>query len=158
MVKLNPISFAQLLSKQAAQGGDKKKIKLGLLMAALRGVAVVRRSAHEVKAFDTGAFVRAWTSARTADGAILYNPLVYSATLEIGRRPGLMPPVDPLVGWVHRVLQPAGGEVAERRIALAIARKIKAHGTKPRFVVERVLPELKSIATQEVARVLGGVP
>ncbi len=84
----------------------------------------------------------------TYRGIVQTAPLAYAIPVEVGRAPGTMPPVDAIQAWVHdkglggrtRVVQRgrnAGQERlvrapanVERRIAWAIAMKIKQRGTK----------------------------
>jgi len=56
------------------------------------------------------------------------TPLEYGEVVEKGRRPGKrMPPVDPLVPWVRRVLGISDQEEAES-VAFVIARSIAVRG------------------------------
>ena len=157
-IRYTPQSFAAFARRHAANGGDTRKIIVALLLAAKLGIPVVRNSAKQLRAFDTGKMSGGWKADPTATGAILYNPVMYTSTIEIGRRPGTMPPIDPLVGWVHRKLQPGGGPGNERRIARLVQLKIYHRGTAARYVVRRVLPILKAIAVRCVKNAMARPP
>lgn len=61
---------------------------------------------------------------------IIY-PVPYAESIEFGRLPGSMPPVDSLQGWVKRKLA-IRDEAESRNIAFAIATDIKKNGQRPR--------------------------
>lgn len=92
--------------------------------------------------------------------AAIGSSLTYIAPLELGSRPH-MPPAAPLEAWVKAKLG-LKGEEAEG-VARKIAWKIKAHGTKGKFMfrdaldanlaqIERIL----ALAAQDVAKALAG--
>ena len=64
----------------------------------------------------------------------------YADTIEYGRMPGSMPPIQPIKGWVRRNL----GILEEQRInkiAWAIARDIEVNGTDPRPFLQPAITE-----------------
>lgn len=91
-------------------------------------------------------------TADTARGVVEVAGLPYAIPVEIGRKPGTMPPVDAIQRWVHdkglggrtRVVSrgPRAGQEqlvragarVERQIAWAIAIKIKREGIKGKFM------------------------
>jgi len=60
---------------------------------------------------------------------IISTPLVYADPVEIGRRPGSMPPTTPIELWARRKLGLSANEA--EGAAYAIARAIAERGTKP---------------------------
>ena len=107
--------------------------------------------------------------------ASLDNNTPYAGIIERGARPHpvSMQGLLNIVAWVERKRRDWLGEVnflprqanqtwhqarksarqqAAYDIAVAIARKIKAHGQKGKFVLENAIPELAKIAGVEVAR------
>lgn len=64
----------------------------------------------------------------------------YAGYVELGTKPH-MPPIQPLVDWVRAKL--GEDEESARGVAFAIARKIKAHGTKANPVWEMTLKRLQ---------------
>lgn len=55
-------------------------------------------------------------------------PSLYALFAEEGRRPGAMPPKEPIAYWVRRVLQVSGPEAD--RVTYLVRRKIARRGTK----------------------------
>jgi hypothetical protein len=68
-----------------------------------------------------------------ADGVlgVVGTPLAYAVPVELGTKPH-MPPIQPLEDWVQHKLGKMGPEI--KRVAYAIAWKIKHHGTKGAFM------------------------
>lgn len=56
----------------------------------------------------------------------------YAGPMEIGRKPGPMPPIQPLIDWIRaRKIKPKGdGVETERDLAFVIGRKIARDGTE----------------------------
>lgn len=61
---------------------------------------------------------------------IVYN-VPYADSIEFGRIPGSMPPVQPIFEWVQRKLG-VSDEKEAKQIAWAIAQDLKKNGTQPR--------------------------
>lgn len=86
------------------------------------------------------------------------TPSEYALPAEEGTKPH-MPPVDPLILWVRRKglttgillsrLQGGGREGEERKIAWAIAMKIKKEGTKGAHMFRRALEKSQTFVGQE---------
>ena len=64
------------------------------------------------------------------DKQIIYT-VPYADSIEFGRIPGTMPPIDPIKGWIRRKLG-IRDEKEVNNIAWAIALDIKRNGTTPR--------------------------
>jgi hypothetical protein len=127
-----------------------KAIARGLFRAATRGRALfVKRSPVGA----TGDFRRSWSMPVVLpDGRVeITNTAPHADIVEFGSRPH-MPPVEPLVIWVKRVLGVKGA--AAQRIAWAIAMHIKEHGTKPQHIMLGARPELEKYAQEEVQRAI----
>jgi hypothetical protein len=136
-------------------------------MRAMQGAVVVdgpRLIHEEISAtvpqpVDRGGYRRMWRAERTADGAVLYNPLPYAAIIEAGRRPGAaMPPVDALTDWVIRKRLVKGRGIkarAEARgVAFVIARKIAERGLPAKRVLARAVKRLVPLATRAISDAL----
>lgn len=71
---------------------------------------------------------------------MVYTDLIYGWPIEAGRKAGKMPPIEPLQMWVIRkmgIVSP----IYAYYIALQIARKMKASGTKGVFMFQRGLKQ-----------------
>jgi hypothetical protein len=141
----------------------------GLRSAALRGQSLIVRD-NMAKAANTGHMARSWFLKTHPRGVTLYNATTYAAVIDRGRRPGTMPPIEPLVLWVRRKLRTKlmaeyaamkakSGRVApradwlqkkERAVAFAVARKIKAVGIQPRNIIAGNVPKLRAYVRAEV--------
>ncbi len=71
--------------------------------------------------------------------AVVGTPSPYGAVVEMGRRPGKMPPVAPLALWAERKLGVAPDDA--RNVAFLIARKIAKKGTAGAFMFQRAWRE-----------------
>ena len=138
------------------------RMQQACVAAAIRGITIVRATAREVKAFDTGLYVMAWQAAPTPNngGAVLFNTSVYAEVIESGRGPGRGAPLDPLTAWVARKITPAirPGESqaqANRRVAFAVMRNIKSKGIKARHVLDKSLSKLEMAFEQEISKAMG---
>ena len=133
-----------------------RAVKMSLYSSALQGVALVRESARQKGVLDQGHYIRAWQAGKTQLGAELFNTEPYSDVIELGRRPGSFPPVDPLVGWVERNLSIGPGESVEQ-VAFLVARAIYRRGLPARHVLTDIVPKLAKIATDAVAQAMADV-
>jgi hypothetical protein len=73
---------------------------------------------------------------------IIYNT-PYADSIEYGRLPGSMPPVESIKGWVKRK-GIANDEKDINRISWAIAQDIKKNGTEPRPFLEPAVEKVKN--------------
>ncbi len=90
----------------------------------------------------TGTFERSFVVTKLRDGAVLSNSARHAIFVEIGRRPGRMPPVSKILEWmVAKRLGRADGRSLAR--AYMIARKIGRRGTKGRHIMRQVLALLR---------------
>ncbi len=97
-----------------------------------------------------------------ADGVlgVVGSPLAYAVPVELGTKPH-MPPIQPLEDWVQHKLGKMGPEI--KRVAQAIAWKIKHHGTKGAFMFkdafeanqDEVLRQFEATAARIVQRIEG---
>lgn len=116
----------------------------------------------------TGTFDRSFVVTKLARGALLSNSARHAIFVEVGRRPGRMPPVAAILDWMiaKRIDKQIGAalgrdkagrfQAAPRELleaaALRIARKIGRRGTKGRRVMAQVLPLLRKRLRVEIDR------
>jgi hypothetical protein len=69
-----------------------------------RGRVIVNEeiNATTPRPFDRGSYARSWFALSIADGGRLYSKSPYASVIDGGRRPGKFPPIQPIIGWVHR--------------------------------------------------------
>lgn len=67
----------------------------------------------------------------------------YADTIEYGRTPGSMPPVQPIKGWIRRKLG-VNDEKQINSIAWAIAMDIKKNGLQPRPYLQPAIDSARS--------------
>jgi hypothetical protein len=107
----------------------------------------------------TGTFERSFVVTKLVDGALLSNSARHAIFVEVGRKPGRMPPVAAILEWmiakridkqIGRALGrdeagrfQAAPQVVLQAVALRIARKIGRRGTKGRRIMAQVLPLLR---------------
>ena len=65
---------------------------------------------------------------------LISAPLVHSAPVEFGRKPGKMPPSAALKGWARRKL-------GDEKLAFVVARAIGRKGTKPNEMFQKAFEE-----------------
>ncbi len=82
---------------------------------------------------------------------IVGTPLGYGEPVELGRRPGTMPPVGPIALWARRIL--GIPEKESRSVGFAIAMKIKQKGTKPAEMFGKTLKKLSSWYNRQAAEI-----
>lgn len=91
----------------------------------------------------TGTFERSFVVTRLRDGAVLSNSARHAVFVEVGRRPGRMPPIAAILEWmIAKRLARAKG-ASSQALAFMIARKIGRRGTKGRYVMRKVLGLLR---------------
>lgn len=94
---------------------------------------------------------------------IVSSPLPYADVVEFGRRPGKMPPVEPIRDWVEQVLgiRDQGTDDAATDVAWAIAKKIQKKGTLGTFMFQGALDAnedtIQRIFARAVDRILDEV-
>jgi hypothetical protein len=145
---------------------------LPILHAATRNAIPANPSGVGVGAFNTGAYLRAWKSRGTDQGAVVFNDSPYAGIIEFGRRPGArMPPIDVIEHWVIRkglakTVQKAAGRKRSaakklaaayaaaresRSIAFVIARAIKRRGLIARRVMHSSLKAMGEAVYAEIS-------
>jgi hypothetical protein len=65
---------------------------------------------------DRGSYTASWKAENVEDGGKIFSTSLYASVIDQGRRPGTMPPIGPLMGWVHRH-QLSVGAALESRIS-----------------------------------------
>ena len=119
---------------------------------------------------DRGVYKRSFHAEDIDDGCAFYNDAPYAGVLELGRRPGKMPPVAILAEWVirkglvgKRKAGKAGASqlAAARGIAFAIAAAMKKRGwpTAPRLpfgIIGRTVKRLGPLVAEAVKRAAAG--
>jgi hypothetical protein len=100
----------------------------------------------------TGTYERSFVVTQLRDGAVLSNSAAHAIFVELGRRPGRMPPVAKIVAWMiaKRIASRGGSRAELERAALRIARKIGKRGTKGRHVMQRLLPIIRKRLRVEI--------
>lgn len=83
----------------------------------------------------------------------------YATAVELGRKPGTMPPVNPILDWIHfRKITPHLPNLSENGLAYIIAHKIKKYGTKAQpFLapaLESNIPAIEKNINAAIARAL----
>ena len=63
------------------------------------GRAAVKQRTIALRISASRTYIQGWRVQKTTTGALLYNPVRHAYFVEVGRRPGTMPPLDPLVRW-----------------------------------------------------------
>lgn len=104
---------------------------------------------------DTGDYARAWASAPTPEGAMVYStasPPVKAGVIEKGRRAAWIP-LDPLAEWVRRKLGCNDPKKA-RSIAYAISKWASQNARVGLRVLERAHPKIAEAAIKNVRREL----
>jgi hypothetical protein len=83
---------------------------------------------------DMGQYKAGWMLTPTASGCIVGNATKQATPIEVGRKPGKMPPLEPLLYWAKRHgFKNWGG------VAVAIQHKIFHYGIKGRLVLKNTL-------------------
>lgn len=80
---------------------------------------------------DEGTLLKSANVNRSLLNKEIVYPVPYSDSIEFGRLPGKMPPLEPLKGWVRRVLA-INDETKVNQIAWSIANDIKENGQDAR--------------------------
>lgn len=83
---------------------------------------------------DMGQYKAGWQMTPTATGAIVGNTTKQATAVEVGRKPGKMPPLEPLLFWAKR-----HGFKRWAGVAVAIQHKIFRSGIKGRLVLKNTL-------------------
>ena len=83
------------------------------------------------KIVDEGTLLKSGNIQREFLNKTIIYGVPYADTMEFGRLPGSMPPVDPLRAWIERKGL-AKGEKEIGRFAWAIAKDMEMNGTDPR--------------------------
>ena len=141
----------RILAKQFDRGVI-KALQRTARYGATQAVKVSARS-RPFRPRATGTYERSFTVVKVDDGAILTNSARHSIFVELGRKPGKMPPLKPIIEWVK--IKKIGGRGLGRNkkgqfkslgsakikaIAIAVQRKIARKGTKGRYVFLRTVP------------------
>lgn len=88
---------------------------------------------------DMGQYKAGWQMTPTASGCIVGNATKQGTAVEVGRKPGKMPPLEPLLFWAKR-----HGFKRWAGVAVAIQHKIFRNGIKGRFVLKNTLTRFRS--------------
>ena len=111
----------------------RKTARYGATMA----VGVSAKSSPRPRA--RGTYERSFLVTKLPDGAALSNTARHGIFVEVGRKPGKMPPIQAIVDWL--IAKKVGRDPAKLRgLAFGIARKIGRVGTRGRFVMKRTVP------------------
>ena len=137
------------------------------------GVGAVQHTIRqtEPKPIATTTYTMSWAVTKTPAGAVLGSSAYHSIFVEIGRRPGRMPPIAAILEWVRvkrlafrpKALRGRSKRAQARReqyartLAFLVARKIGRKGFRGRFPLKRTMPKLRAYSMQEVRRQLARV-
>lgn len=128
------------------------KVQGGARENAPVGVSGRLRQSIGYQVSGAGSAITGWVGSTMKDE-------VYPSVMELGRRPGTMPPPSALERWVHLVLGVPENEVAG--VAFLVARSIMRRGIKGRFfLLKAYMASLSSIenffysAIQEITKAL----
>ena len=80
---------------------------------------------------DEGTLLKSGNINRKPFNKEIIYPVIYADSIEFGRIPGSMPPIEPIMNWIRRKLG-ISDEKEVRRIAFAISTDIKTNGLFPR--------------------------
>lgn len=83
---------------------------------------------------DMGQYKAGWTKTNNPTGCVVGNTTKQATVVELGRKPGKMPPLEPLLFWAKR-----HGFKRWAAAAVAIQHKIALRGIKGRFVLKNTL-------------------
>jgi len=77
-------------------------VRIAMVKTAEFGLGAVRRTTRQTspKPIAHGTYDQAWEIKKTKTGAVLGNSARHSIFVEVGRRPGKMPPLEPILEWV----------------------------------------------------------
>jgi hypothetical protein len=138
-IKLNPRQLGGAI-RSLAKSFDHAVIDALRKTARYGATAAIRVSAKSSpRPRALGTFERSFLVTRLPDGAALSNTARHGIFVEVGRKPGKMPPIQAILDWL--IAKKIGANPAKLRgLAFGIARKIGRVGTKGRFVLRRTVP------------------
>ncbi len=129
------VKLPRTMSKGMAKEMERAVHKIGLY---LLSEAIQFSNAAKLKD-DTKLFRKSWKVVEFGRSIQLVNTAPYAAAIELGSKyPGKGPPIAALIPWVRRRL-PGVRAIQRRRIAFAIAKKIKRDGIPGKFILEDTL-------------------
>lgn len=123
--------------------------KRGVLSGVLHSLEIVRSNTlncapaspyGSAGAFNIGVYWRGWRAGPTSRGAVIYNDVPYAPIIELGRRPGRMPPRKAIAPWLKRKLHLSDKEA--EGMAFVVARAIGKRGLEGRHVLEASIPDI----------------
>lgn len=148
-------------------------LRVAMVKAGEFGMGAVQRTIRQTdpKPIATGTYSMTWNVTRTAKGAVLGTTAMHGIFVEIGRRPGRMPPVSAIEEWVRvkrlafrpKALRGRSKSAAKAReryvrtLAWLVARKIGRKGFRGRYPLKRTMPDIRKYAMRETALQLGRV-
>jgi hypothetical protein len=93
--------------------------------------------------------------------AEISSPVAYAKIVDTGRRPGRMPPHEPIARWVELKLFKRTGEAGEAgevdRVAYLIRRKIARRGTKGTRYIQKAIMKSKTGITSALNRMSAAI-
>lgn len=126
--------------------------------AAIRSAAVVtaqRQRTDLVKRspVDTGIFKNAWQVREERTGAACRNSAPYAGIIERGARPHEVSPegIQAIEAWAMRH---GHDEASAKRIARAVAQKLRTEGQRGLFLVRDALPQVRRWLAEETRAAL----
>ncbi len=98
-------------------------------------------------------YYKGWYGEYDGKDTVVGNNAPHSMYVEVGRKPGRMPPVDVIQRWVEFKFH-VGGDKA-RQIAWAVARQIALNGMRGRYLLRKNEWKLRLVILRAVAREIG---
>lgn len=92
---------------------------------------------------DEGTLLKTGNLNREYLSKTITYPMPYSESIEFGRLPGSMPPVEPLQAWIKRKMS-ITDDAESNRVAWAIAIDIKKNGIEPRPFLGPAIESVKN--------------
>ncbi len=157
-IEVTPQRFVNITAKM--ERDISAKMRVAAKQAAMYGRTAVRIQASKTtpEPIASGVYKDSWEVIDTATGAKIANYTPQSFFVEVGRKPGTNPPLDPLLLWLkqkrfrvrtkrmfsHKRIPRSrvAKEQVLRSTAFAIQRIIKERGVAPRFVMQRTIPNI----------------
>ena len=103
------------------------------------GQALMVSATTQPRPRASGTYERSFVVTKIPKGALLSNSAGHAIFVELGRRPGRMPPVARILEWM--ILKRIDGDIGR---AFQIARRIGRRGIKGRKIMQQLQPLLRA--------------
>jgi hypothetical protein len=126
-----------------------RAMRKAMIKTARFGITAVQKTIRQTdpKPYAFGTYSQSWAIQKTKTGAIFGSSAKHSIFVEVGRRPGRMPPLEPILEWVRikrlgipkatkkigaKTRRPATKKTASQKAANAAKRSAAGTGGKPK--------------------------